>query len=284
MNRKEFLAITLLGIGKILAKNVVPFLNSNNFQDPRYLGIITNTFRRDMEKNPRNALKLMADIGYKYIEGGVPDQLNASEYRSILDENKLKSIALGGGIEELQSNLDNFLETANILGSKYIICYWPWLSSEKELDIKAVENAASRLNSLGKRIHQSGINFAWHNHDREFTSINNTLVFDLLMEKIDPQYTTVQLDWYWAAKAGQDPVQLFKKYPGRFELAHVKDMNNNNNRGITCAGNGIIDLKRIVSNAELGGVKYFIVENEQAVDGLACAKGSYNYLKGILNQ
>ncbi len=32
------------------------------------------------------------------------------------------------------------------------------------------------------------------------------------------------MDIYWIKKAGQDPIALFKKHPGRYPLWHVKDM------------------------------------------------------------
>lgn len=34
----------------------------------------------------------------------------------------------------------------------------------------------------------------------------------------------MDLDLGWATLAGQDPVELFRKYSGRFPLWHVKDM------------------------------------------------------------
>jgi sugar phosphate isomerase/epimerase len=101
------------------------------------------------------------------------------------------------------------------------------------------------------------------------------------MDHTDPDYSTVQLDWYWVFKGGQDPVDYFKKYPGRFELVHVKDMNNNSDRGINCVGNGILDFKRIFTHASTGGVKYFIVENERAIEGIQCARESFNHISNI---
>jgi sugar phosphate isomerase/epimerase len=93
----------------------------------------------------------------------------------------------------------------------------------------------------------------------------------------------VELDWYWVVKAGEDPVALFDRHPGRFELAHVKDMNNSTDREITCVGSGIIDFERIIRHAEAGGTRHLIVENERALDGLRCARVSLQHLRAILS-
>jgi len=89
------------------------------------------------------------------------------------------------------------------------------------------------------------------------------------------------MDGYWICKGGQDPVHYFKKYPGRFELAHVKDMNNNEDRRITCVKNGIIDFKRILNMLMMGGT-IFHRRNERAIKGIECTKESYNYIEQLL--
>jgi sugar phosphate isomerase/epimerase len=148
--------------------------------------------------------------------------------------------------------------------------------------MEEVMQTAERLNEVGKKIKEAGFRFAWHNHDKEFVDIEGRTAFDILMQNTDPELVAVQLDWYWVAKGEADPVELFNKYPGRFELAHVKDMNNNRDRGITCVGQGILDFDEIFAHAQTGGVKHFIVENERAIQGLACARVSYDTVSRIL--
>ena len=48
--------------------------------------------------------------------------------------------------------------------------------------------------------------------------------YDYLLENTDPELVKMELDLYWIKKGGQDPVEYFKKDPSRFELWHVKDM------------------------------------------------------------
>jgi sugar phosphate isomerase/epimerase len=247
------------------------------------VGIITNTLRSEFEQDYQSALKALADMGYTHIEGSVPASCpSAQAFKSALEANGLASVSLGSGMSKLRKEMDEYLRIAEVLESPYVVCYYPWLTSAENLQMEEVMQTAERLNEVGKKIKEAGFRFAWHNHDKEFVDIEGRTAFDILMQNTDPELVAVQLDWYWVAKGEADPVELFNKYPGRFELAHVKDMNNNRDRGITCVGQGILDFDEIFAHAQTGGVKHFIVENERAIQGLACARVSYDTVSRIL--
>jgi len=250
------------------------------------IGIITNTVRNEMEADYRQTYRRLAEIGYKVIEGGtLPDGMSAHALGEYIKSLGMRSIATGTSMGSLEKEgINNYLQKAEDLGADYLVCYYPWMSSAENLKMPEVMEAAERINAYGKQAKEAGFRFAWHNHDKEFADVDGKLAFDILMENTDPDYSTVQLDWYWVVKGGQDPVTYFNRYPGRFELAHVKDMNNNRDRGISCVGNGIIDFEPIFSNAPLGGVKYFVVENERAIEGYECAQGSYEHISRMLEK
>jgi sugar phosphate isomerase/epimerase len=239
------------------------------------IGIITNTVGNEMKADYQSTLRELAQMGYKCIEGGVPEGIAPNEYMRLLKGLGLRSVATGSSMGNLQKELDNYLKTAEDLGAEYLVCYYPWRSPATDLQRPEIMETVENINQIGKKVKAAGFRFAWHNHAKEFVEVDGKLVFDTLMEHTDPEYATVELDWYWAVKGGYDPVDLFKKYPSRFELGHVKDMNNNRDGGISCVGQGIIDFKPIFDAAKIGGVKYFIVENERAVKGLDCARVSF---------
>ena len=281
--RRNFLKKASLGAaGMGLATSGFTTKNdtSKNFDN---VGIITNTVRNEMKEDYKKAIRNLADIGYKCVEGGVPDG-TASEYKKLLKNFGLRSVATGSSMSGLKEGLDKYFKTAEDLGAEYVICYYPWLSSAENLKIDEVMQASENINEVGKKVKEAGFRFAWHNHDKEFVDVDGKMAFDIIMENTDPEYATVELDWYWVVKGGQDPVDYFNKYPGRFEIGHVKDMNNNRDGGITCVGNGIMDFKKIIDHADTGGVKYYIVENERAVKGMKCARESYNHLAGIFHE
>jgi len=86
---------------------------------------------------------------------------------------------------------------------------------------------------------------------------------------MDPNLITMELDLFWATKAGQDPVEMFNKYPGRFQLLHFKDMGTVQapfyeviKDDIVPVGTGVIDFKRIWNARDVAGTKYMFVEDD----------------------
>jgi len=65
-----------------------------------------------------------------------------------------------------------------------------------------------------------------------------------------------QMDVYWITVGGKDPVAYFKKYPGRFEILHIKDKKE-------LGESGMMNFERIFAAKKKAGTKYIIVEVEQ---------------------
>lgn len=73
----------------------------------------------------------------------------------------------------------------------------------------------------------------------------------------------MEMDMYWVNKAGQDPIALINKHPGRFPLWHIKDMDKTPEKNFTEVGNGSIDFKNIFKYADKAGLQYFFVEQDK---------------------
>jgi sugar phosphate isomerase/epimerase len=120
-----------------------------------------------------------------------------------------------------------------------------------------------------------GIQFGYHNHNFEFLNTNGVVPFyDIFLKEMDADLITMELDLFWATKAGQDPIEMFNKYPGRFQLLHFKDSLTNSGPfyevikdDICSVGAGVIDFKKIWAAKEKAGAKYFIVEDDNQGNG-----------------
>lgn len=120
------------------------------------------------------------------------------------------------------------------------------------------------LNKSAETTNQSGIQLAYHNHDFEFQKFDGKqLIYDFLLDNTSPDLVKMELDLYWIAKAGFDPLDYFEKHPGRFPLWHVKDMQKYTNN-FAEVGNGIIDFKRIFEAREKAGLKFWFVEQDDS--------------------
>ena len=75
-----------------------------------------------------------------------------------------------------------------------------------------------------RRAAKAGIQFAYHNHNFEFAPVDGKLPYNVLLESCDPALVKMELDLCWISAAGKDPVDYFKRYPGRFPLVHVKGL------------------------------------------------------------
>src|SRR5690606_28302965 len=98
--------------------------------------------------------------------------------------------------------------------------------------------------------------------DFEFTTqTGDGNLFDLLLAERDP-LVKIELDLFWAVKAGQDPKALIRRLPGQIYAYHVKDMTADG--AMTSVGKGVIDFADIFTLNELAGVEHLYVENDQS--------------------
>ena len=85
---------------------------------------------------------------------------------------------------------------------------------------------------------------------------------------------------------GFKAIDVAKKYPGRFELMHVKDeiraKKGKEKYESTILGKGIVGTKEVCElGRTTGGTKYFIVEQEsyQGLSPIDCAQKDYTIMK-----
>jgi sugar phosphate isomerase/epimerase len=81
-------------------------------------------------------------------------------------------------------------------------------------------------------------------------------MYDFMLQNTDPAKVMFQLDLYWCVEGGKNPVDYFNKYPGRFELWHIKDKEE-------IGASGMMDFKAMWAAKEVSGMKYGIVEVEK---------------------
>jgi sugar phosphate isomerase/epimerase len=97
----------------------------------------------------------------------------------------------------------------------------------------------------------------------------------VMLDNTDPALVAQQLDIGNMYPTGAMPLDYINKYPGRFELLHVKDQikNEGGKYENTVLGKGILPLKEILKQARKTGTSQFVIEQEeyQGVDPLVCA-------------
>lgn len=163
------------------------------------------------------------------------------------------------------------------------------------------QRMAEALNQVGAAGKAYGIQALVHNHTMEFAPLEGAAGngYDVLLAETDPSLVVMELDIGWARVAGQDPLALFRRAPGRFALWHVKDMadlaavnaqptqaERQRAAKIVPVGAGEIDYRPIFAAAGLAGLKHYFVEQDTAPDSgdsLAAIRTSAENLRRMLS-
>jgi sugar phosphate isomerase/epimerase len=275
-SRREFLRITAAGtIGAIV-------LSQSGCKSAPKIGLQLYTIRDAMDKDVPGSLKKVSDIGYKYIElAGYADgkfyKYEPAEFRKIVNDLGMEILSSHTQVEGAGVTLDNAKKMAEDhakLGVKY--CLQPWIVEEMRTTIASYQRMAANWNQIGEIMKGFGMQFGYHNHNFEFDTVEGKIpYFDVMLAELDKNLVTMELDLFWTTKAGQDPVEIIKKYPGRFQLFHMKDMYTKEAPFFTTVdvkdfapvGEGVIDFKRILAEKKTAGMKYMVVEQDQSRAG-----------------
>jgi sugar phosphate isomerase/epimerase len=264
----------------------------------QYIGLQLYTVRDAMQQDPAGTLAKVAQLGYNSVEGATYTGsqkfygMEPATFAKVLKQNGLimpsSHYVLGEAMNNGQPTQgtilhgwDKAVDDAAQAGAKYMVCAYLMDTERGSLD--HYKQIAAHLNKAGERCKKAGIQLCYHNHDFEFVAQNGQLPYDILLKETDKQLLKMELDLYWATKAGHDPLALFKAHPGRFPLWHVKDMDKTEKKDFTEVGNGVIDFKKIFAARQLAGLQYYFVEQDRTPgDPFDSIKQSISYLKKAL--
>lgn len=242
------------------------------------IGVQLYTLRNEAEKDLENVFNKITIMGYEQVELHSLYGLSPGKVKLLLDKYRLDAYATHRSYNELNNDLMGMMSDARILGLDYVIV--PWLDI-KEYNTKEKWIAFSEgMNRIGRLLKAHDIQLAYHNHDFEFQALaDGSVPFDILLEHTDPKAVALQLDLFWAVKAGKDPISIIEKNSGRVFSVHIKDMTKEGK--MTEVGSGEIDFAKILNVGKQHGLKYFIVEHDNPDDALKSVETSINYLKKL---
>jgi sugar phosphate isomerase/epimerase len=240
-------------------------------------GLGLYTVRSEMQKSVEATLARIAKIGYREVEFAGYFGKTPKEIAAILKANGLTSPSVHVPLNDLRTKLDESLDAAATIGHKYIVC--PYVDDSERGAAENYRRIAADNNKAAEAAQKRGLLFAYHNHAFEFDPIAGTTGMSILLAEFDPKLVKFEMDLYWMAKAKQDPIAFFKKYPGRVHLAHVKDMATDGS--FADVGTGTINFHRIFAHAREAGIKHFYVENDQPKDVFPSITTSYAALRKL---
>ncbi|UFH56181.1 sugar phosphate isomerase/epimerase [Spirosoma sp. KNUC1025] len=255
VSRKDFLKTSALALA-------LPFVSKvDAFAKPiKNVGLQLYTVRNEMSKDVEGTLKKIAQIGYTEIETGNYFGKTPKEAKAFLSGMGLSAPSILYMTGAMKSDWNKAVDQAAEGGQSFMGC--AYLTPDERKTIDDYKKLAELFNKSGEVCKKAGIQFMHHNHDFEFATLDGQVPYNVILKETDPNLVKLELDLYWATKAGQDPVALIKQNPGRFPIVHMKDMEKTPNRAFAPVGTGSIDFQRILDVHKLAGIQHYYVEQD----------------------
>ena len=229
-------------------------------------GFQTWIVREMLAKDFPGTLKIMASEGYQQMEMCSPEgyvdsgfgpltKIKPADMKKIINDAGLSCPSCHFGFSELTDKLDERIEWSKQLGLSVMVC--SSFGLEKTATLDDYLKACDKLNKAAEKIKKAGMQTGYHNHETEFTILDNKLIYDELMKRFNPNLVKMQFQTE-VINLGYKASTYFNKYPGRFISSHLSDWTAEKKE--VPIGQGIIDWKEFFAAAKTGGVKYFYVE------------------------
>ncbi len=279
VNRREFLRLSIAAASGLAATRGLA-------TERRPLGAQLYSVRHEAARDLPAVLEAVRKIGYTEVETywdiyGHP----APQLRRMIEDHGLKVPSGHFNYDGLDSKIDY----AKTLGVAYIVC--PILPKSMWFTLDDYKRAADQFNIWGEKIHQAGMQFGFHNHNYEFRRFGDTTGFETMMKRSDPKLVCIEMDCYWIAQAGADPLQMFQQHGNRIQLLHLKDrkpgfpttqVKDATAEHFTEVGAGTIHWREILAAAEKNGVKHLFVERDSGdLPDMDSLRVSYQNLQNI---
>ena len=278
-SRRSFLVgSSLAGIAALGGCKTAITPESGNAANSGYtelLGVQLYTVRDKFQPDARGTLEALAEIGIKDCETAGLFEYKPADIRTMMDDLGLVSRSAHVNFAAMSTSIESALEVADALDQSNL--YLSWIP-EEERTPDGYRALADLLNQRGLEAKSAGRRIGYHNHEFEFDDLGGTTGYDILLERTDPDLVTMELDFFWVAEAGVDPLDLFAKSPGRFTSCHIKDRTGEGR--MVAVGDGEIDFKTLLPLAQAAGIERFYIEHDNPENSLVSVKRSFDHLAG----
>lgn len=238
------------------------------------IALQTYTLRDAFEQDFAGTLAYVADLGFKALEvGGTYGMTHAELAQSIADAGM--TICSNHGALPTPETLEQVVADQRALGSTRLV------SGFGPDDLKTVDGckvAAEKLQAGAELLAPHGISVHVHNHYWEFHAVEDgRFPLDILLAEA-PDILS-QLDLYWVAYGGADPVEVLGRIGHRVELVHVKDGLLGGDYAFRAVGEGQVDLPAAIGALDETVTQWLIVEQDLSDgDMKRDVKAAYEYL------
>lgn len=203
----------------------------------------------------RQRMEIAAQAGYTGVEFAGYDGIAGPEMRRLLASLGLRGTGSHIAYDALRDDLDGCVRYCLEAGITSAACPGCEMNDRDQALAQA-----EFLEACAERFGAEGIPFAYHNHAHEFADAGNgETLFDVLLHNTSK--LGAELDVFWAAYAGVDPLAFIQTYAGRVPLLHFKEFGAENAN--VELGRGCLDFAALARAGLAQGTQELIVEQEQ---------------------
>jgi sugar phosphate isomerase/epimerase len=211
------------------------------------LSVQLYTVREAMTEDMPGTLKRIADIGYTQVE---PYNFDAVEGLG----DALARFGLSAPtthahwVGEDDGRLEAVFSAASDLGIATVID--PHVPAERWQTADSVIEIAGQINAAALVAAKHGVVVGYHNHAHELESIiDGETALELFARHLSSE-VALEIDTYWVAVGGQDPVALLKRLGDQVAAIHVKDgPPSADTKAQVAVGSGNMPVKEIIAAA-----------------------------------
>ena len=275
LSRRKVLQLLAAGVAGSAILPLLARAESSGFAERRRIGRIglqLYTVRSALAKDLEGTIAAVAAAGITELEFAGYYNKSPAWWRELLKQHGLTAPSTHEALPATDSGWPAILDRANSMGHDIVIVPFVgnsyrgsrdnWLKLSERLDIGALKAKAA------------GLQFAYHNHDFEFAPVDGTTGYEILTSQTDKALVKLELDMYWAVKAGHDPLAIMTQHSGRVICCHVKDASAAPERTMLDVGAGTIDFKTLLAKGRTLGLQHWFIEHDQPTNPLASVKAS----------
>lgn len=276
------------------------------------VGLQLFSVKEAMAKDPVKTFKRIAELGYKFIEPyGNPISGDETTFGLHMRLEDAKALMKELDIQVVGAHyyplgcegLDDFCKYYKALGVKQIGSGGAHFPGGRGDVLQKCE-----LMIRDARVAQNnGLKYYYHNHYREYQVFDGEQVIEIIMNHTPKDLVYYEIDTFWAARGGVDPVEELRRWKDRLiPLMHQKDFSKTarvpvniweytrQDFPITAAfdqttrltelyaevGDGILPIQDYINAANKLGIEYVLLEQDKTQIGeLASIEASMKAFK-----
>jgi len=218
---------------------------------------------RDFTKTPADIASTLArvrKIGYESVQLSALGPIDPNELAKILKSEGLSVAATHVSRERMENQTQQVIDEHRLWNCSLTAIggfFQPTFTSQDW------RNFVIAYNAIAKKFEGSGLSIGYHNHSHELARYDGKTAMQTLVDGLE-RSIWFEIDTYWIAHGGGDPIQWINKVAGRIPAVHLKDMSITEQREQKMAevGEGNLNFPGILEACKKAGTKWYIVEQD----------------------